>query len=190
MFQTLQANRRRLPEAYGGDVYRLILAALVAASPLLLAAPANACSAGPSFDVRAATQVLVIGQVTGVELVVSATQPPKGSEVWYRKVVTVRVQVVLKGRAPADLRFSDAGIARYSTLPNGQRMIDWGGGGDCSTIESDPTGRYMAVALGGPDGDLTASILLGAVVTDNSADPRITTLVARHGLSLPSTSTR
>ena len=187
------SERRREPYQQPGtkvvNVYRYILAALVVASPLLLAVPASACSAGP-FDVRAATQMLVVGQVTGVELVVSATQPPKGSEVWYRKVVTLRVQMVLKGRAPAVLRFSDAGIARYSTLPNGQRMIDWGGGGDCSTIESDPTGRYMAVALGGPDGDLTASILLGAVVTDNSADPRITALAARHGFALPSTSTR
>lgn len=168
---------------------RWLLAALVAASPLLLAAPASACSAGP-FDVRAATRVLVVGRITGIELVQSETQPPKGSTVWYRKLVTMQVTQVYKGAPTTTLRYWDAGVAQYGTGSDGKQTIFWGGGGDCSTITEDVTGRYMAVALGGDGTQLSASILLGSLVMDGPADPRVADLLTRHGFTLPSTSTR
>lgn len=169
---------------------RWLLALLVTISPLALAAPAAACSAGP-FDVRAATRVLVVGRITGLELVRhDVLQPPKGSEVWYRKLVTMQVTAIYKGAPPATLRYWDAGIARYLTMPNGSQAIDWGGGGDCSTITEDVTGRYMAVALGGDARELGASILLGSLVMTGPIDPRVADLLTRHGFTLPSTSTR
>lgn len=166
-----------------------LLATLVALSPLLLASSGSACSAGP-FDVRAATRVLVVGRVTAIDLVRSETQPPKGSEVWYSKLVTMQVSHVYKGAPPSTLRFWDAGFARYFTAPDGTQTILWGGGGDCGTIAEDVTGRLMAVALGGPSHELVASILLGSLVMDGPTDPRVADLIARHGFVLPATSTR
>ena len=170
-------------------VHRLLLATLVALSPLLLASSASACSAGP-FDVRAATRVLVVGRVTAIDLVRSETQPPKGSTVWYRKLVTMQVTQVYKGAPPALLRYWDAGVAQYHTLPDGTQGISWGGGGDCSTITEDVTGRYMAVALAGAPTELGASILLGSLVMGGPTDPRVADLLTRHGFTLPATSTR
>lgn len=175
--------------AYPFPMRRWLLAALVAASPMLLGAPATACSAGP-FDVRAATRVLVVGRIAGIELVRSDEQPPKGSTVWFRKLVTMQVTQVYKGAPPDTLRFWDAGIAQYFTGPDGKQTVLWGGGGDCGTISEDVTGRYMAVALGGPAHELVASILLGSLVMNGPADPRVADLLTRHGFTLPSTSTR
>ena len=175
--------------AYRGHVHRWLLAALVALSPLLTASPASACSSGP-FDVRAATRVLVVGRVTGIELVKSETQPPKGSDIWYRKLVTMQVSHVYKGAPPNTLRFWDAGFAQYFTGPDGKQTILWGGGGDCGTIAEDVTGRYMAVALGGPAHELVANALFGALVMDSPTDLRVADLLTRHGFTLPATSTR
>lgn len=168
---------------------RWLLALVVVLSPVLLAAPASACSAGP-FDVRAATRVLVVGRVTAIDLIQSDTQPPKGSTVWYRKLVTLEVSNVYKGAPPSTLRFWDAGFAQYFTAPDGNRTILWGGGGDCGTIAEDVTGRYMAVALGGPAHELVANALFGALVMDAPTDPRVADLLTRHGFTLPGTSTR
>lgn len=169
---------------------RLVLAAVIALSPLITAGPADACSAGPGFDARASTRVLVVGRVTAIDLVPSETQPPKGSSAWYRKLVTMQVSQVYKGAPPATLRFWDAGVAQYAPTPDGRQTIVWGGGGDCGTISEDLTGRYIAVALGGPPNELTASILLGSLVMSGPTDPRVADLLSRHGFTLPSTSTR
>ena len=169
-------------------VHRWLLAALVALSPLLIASPVSACSAGP-FDVRAATRVLVVGRIAGIELLRSDEQPAKGSSVWYRKLVTMQVTQVYKGAPPATLRYWDAGIAHYGIGADGKQTIFWGGGGDCSTITEDVTGRYMAVALGGIPTELGASILLGSLVMNGPTDARVADLLTRHGFTLPVTST-
>jgi len=177
--------------AYRGTVARWLVALLVTISPLALAAPAAACSAGP-FDVRAATRVLVVGRISGIELVrQDVLEPPKGvPSVSYRKLVTMQVTHVYKGAPPSTLRYWDAGVARYLTRPDGSQAISWGGGGDCSTITEDVTGRYMAVALGGDAHELAANILLGSLVMTGPTDPRVADLLTRHGFTLPSTSTR
>ena len=175
--------------AYRGHVHRWLLAVLVALSPVLIASPASACSSFV-FDARAATRVLVVGRVTEIELVQSEPQPPKGSEVWYRKLVTMQVSQIYKGAPPTKLRFWDAGFAQYFSGPDGKQTILWGGGGDCGTIAEDVTGRYMAVALGGPAHELVANALFGALVMDGPTDPRVADLLTRHGFTLPGTSTR
>lgn len=176
--------------AYRDLMYRWLLVTVVALSPMLLATPASACSAGPAFDARAETRVLVIGRITRIELVQSEMQPPKGSTVWYRKLVTIQVTQVYKGAPPDTLRFWDTGPAQYFTGPDGQQTILWGGGGDCSAITDDVTGRYMAVALGGPAHELWANALFGSLVMTGPADPRVADLLTRHGFTLPATSTR
>lgn len=172
-------------------MHRLLLATLIACSPLLISTAAAACSAGP-FDLRAATRVVVLGRVIEIALVRHDLQPPAGksSEVWYRKLVTMEVTRTYRGAPPATLRFWDAGIARYEAAPGGQ-VVSWGGGGDCSAITEDIRGRFLAVALGaGENGELSSSILLGSVVVDGPDDPRLSPLLDRHGLRLPGTSTR
>lgn len=166
----------------------LVVMVLVALFSTNLGTTVRACS-GP-IDHRGTTRVLVVGRITGIELVPAEMQPPKGSSVWYRKLVTMEVTRVYKGTPPAVLRYWDAGVARYLIRPDGTTTIDWGGGGDCSTITEDVTGRYMAVALGGGSSELEANILFGSLLMDGPTDPGVADLLSRHGLTLPSTSTR
>lgn len=170
-------------------VHRFLIVLLVALSSGLLSQPAGACS-GPIDDTNAA-RVLVVGRIERIDLVRSELQPPsKDSSIWYRKLVTMQVTQVYKGAPPSTLRYWDAGIAQYLTAPDGTRRISWGGGGDCSTIEDDVTGRYMAVALGGDPHALSANILFGSLLMDGPIDLRVAGLLTRYGFTLPATSTR
>lgn len=171
-----------------------VTAVLVVASLLASSTPAVACSVGPDFDRRAATAVFAIGRIVSVDLVAHPEQPSKSTAntTWYRKLVTLRADLVLKGPVATTIRFFDAGVAQRGTVSNtGQPYFSWGGGGDCGTITEDPTGKYAAFALArAEDGTLSANILFGAAFGRDASDPAIQELVRSHGLSLPSTSTR
>lgn len=173
---------------------RLASACVIAIASLIATAqPALGCSVGPEFDRRAATAVFAIGRIVSVELLPHTEQPPKSAAsavTWYRKLVTLRADLVLKGPAVTTVNFYDAGIAQKGMVGT-QPYFSWGGGGDCSTITDDPIGKYGAFALSrGPDGSLYANILFGAAFGRDAADPAIRALLASHGLSLPNTSTR
>lgn len=169
---------------------RLGLVAVFVASLLSLSSePAAACSIGPDWDRRAATEMFVLGRIVSVELRPSQLFPPsKSATTAYQKVVTMKVDLVLKGPAVETVTFVDAGYASKEVTASGAETIFWGGGGDCSAIEEDPRGRYGAFALG-RQGELRSSILHGSAFGTGASDPAIARLIALHGLSLPSTST-
>jgi hypothetical protein len=151
---------------------------------------AAACSVG-EWDRRAETAVFVLGRVTSVELRPHVSPPPKSSSQLFQKIVTMEVDLVLKGRAASTVTFIDSGYAYKETLAGGgERIYSWGGGGDCGAIEEDPRGKYAAFALGrAEDGTLWSSVLHGSAFGTDARDPAITRLIESHGLSLPATST-
>lgn len=162
----------------------------LAVGTVLSTQPAAACSAG-EWDRRAATEMFVLGQVVSVEFRPSTFPPSKSSARYFQKVITMKVDLVLKGRPVSTVTFVDAGVATEDTVINtGQRVFSWGGGGDCSAVEEDPRGKYGAFALGrSENGGLYSSVLLGSALGTDARDPAIARLIADHGLSLPSTST-
>lgn len=171
---------------------RVALVVAVATSLVLAAElPAAACSSGwTQQERRDLTVVFAVGRIMAVDLEPQADQPSKASGTWYRKVITLRADLVLKGSVGSTIRFVDSGIAQKDVI-GGRPFFSWGGGGDCSTITEDPVGRYGAFALGrAPDGTLAANILFGAAFGTDASDPAIQALVASHGLALPSTATR
>lgn len=164
--------------------------ALVVGALLANAAPAAACSVGPDWDRRAATEMFVLGRILSVEFRPHVSPPPKASSQLFQKVLTMQVDLVLKGPGVRTITFVDSGYAHVETLSGGgQHVVTWGGGGDCGAIEDDPRGRYGAFALGRWNGELYSSILLGAAFGSDAHDPAIARVLALHGLSLPATTT-
>lgn len=161
-----------------------VLALSIIAVTLALAAPAAACSAGPDFDPRAATDLVIAGRVTGIEIAPTANQAG-----FHRIAVTVAVDAVLRGHAPGSvLTFVDDASVYVDPLQGTIRFA--GASGACGVLDEDPTGRYAVIALKrAPDGELLANRLYGAAFGDGPTDPGLRWVLDRHLVSLPNTST-
>jgi hypothetical protein len=175
-------TRRRHARSTIDDVLRIALAlclvlALLLANPL----PAAACSAGPDFDPRDYTQLLVLGRARSIEL---GPRMAFGIEA----TVTLDVVYVFRGAAPSPLRFVDSRSAVTVLDPRtGREHIEFAGGaGGCGTIDDDPVGRYVLIALArGEDSRWHANRLYGAIYTDQPDYAMYRWLLQRHGVAVP-----
>jgi hypothetical protein len=161
---------------------RLTVATAVAV--VLLAAipqPAAACSAGPSFEPREYTQLLVLGRVTSVTLGGAA---PFG---FREAVVSLDVVHVYRGVATTPLRFVDTASASIRRDARGQEVAEYAGGsGACGTIDEDPVGTYVLIALArGDDARWHANRLYGALYGETLNLPAFRWLLQRHGVVVP-----
>ena len=148
---------------------------------LARADPATACSAGP-FDPRDDTQLLVLGQVRSVAL---ATGMPGG---FVEASVTLDVTRVFRGTASSSLLFVDGGSARLEPDPlTGKQSVRFAGGsGACGTIDHDPVGMFVLIALArGDDSRWHANRLYGAIYTDQPDYSVYRWMLERHGVAVP-----
>ena len=150
---------------------------LVLARPL----PAAACSSGP-FDPRDYTQLLVLGRVHSIEL---GAHTIGG---FVEATVTLDIVRMFRGTASSPLRFVDSSSVSLLRDPyTGQDKIEFAGGsGACGTIDDDPVGRYVLIALAkGADSRWHANRLSGAIYTDQPDYAMYRWLLQRHGVPVP-----
>src|SRR3990170_3851922 len=104
--------------------------------------PAAACSAGP-FEVRDYTQLLVLGRARSIELGARTLAS------FVEATVTLDVMRVYYGAASSPLRFVDrTSVAAERDPRTGKVVIQFAGGsGACGTIDEDPVGKYVLIAL-------------------------------------------
>ena len=150
------------------------------------ATPAAACSAGPDFDPRAATDLVVAGRVTALEISPSANQFG-----FHRATVTISVMAVLRGVLTTDvLRFVDDASVVLEPGPQGEQIRFFGASGGCGVLDADPVGRYVVIALKrSADGELQANRLYGAAFGTGPADPALQWVLERQRVVLPNTGT-
>ena len=174
-------TRGRNPRSTIDGVLRITLAfslvlVLLLAHPL----PAAACSVGPDFDPREYTELLVLGRARSIEL---------GPRVAFGIEATVTMDVVrvFRGAAPSLLRFVDSRSAVAVLDPRtGREHIDFAGGGGCGTIDEDPVGKYVLIALArGEDARWHANRIYGAIYTDQPDYAMYRWLLQRHGVAVP-----
>lgn len=153
----------------------VLVAALVAGSLLGWSEPAAACSAGP-FEPRELTQLLVLGRVRSLEI------GPRGVTGFYQATVTLDVLRVHRGTAGPSLTYVDV-----SSVDMHAGVVSFGGGsGACGTLDRDPVGQYVLIALGGSeDGRWYANRLFGAIYTDEPDHAAYRWLLERHGVAVP-----
>ena len=154
----------------------LVLALLVA-RPL----PAAACSSGP-FDQRDYTELLVLGRARSIEL------GARTNIGFVEATVTLDIVRMFRGTASSPLRFVDSSSVSLLRDPyTGQDKIEFAGGsGACGTIDDDPVGRYVLIALSkGEDSRWHANRLYGAIYTDQPEYAMYRWLLDRHGVAVP-----
>jgi len=152
--------------------------ALLVTHPL----PAAACSAGPDFDPRDHAQLLVLGRARSIEL-----GPPTSFGI-VPATVTLDVVHVFRGATASPLRFVDRGSVFVMRDPfTGKEQTQFaGGGGACGTIDEDPVGKYVLIALArGEDSWWYANRLFGAIYTDQPEYAMYRWLLERHGVAVP-----
>lgn len=155
-----------------------IALALLVAHPL----PAAACSVGSDFDPRDYTQLLVLGRARSIELGARANSG------MVEATVTLDVLHVFRGTASSPLRFVDSGSVFVERDPRtGRDLIQFAGGaGTCGTIDDDPVGKFVLIALaGGEDSRWYANSLYGAIYTDQPDYAMYRWLMERHGVAVP-----
>ena len=142
--------------------------------------PAAACSA-PPFDPREYAQLLVLGRVTAVTI--------GGSTVgdFRQAVVSLDVVHVYRGTASAPLRFVDDASISVSRDARGNQVVQYAGGsGACGTIDADPIGKSVLIALArDDDGRWHANRLYGALYGDALDLPAYRWLLQRFGVPVP-----
>lgn len=155
---------------------------LVGALCLSHASPAAACSGGPDPDVRSLTHVMVFGRARAVEL-----GGPTIAD-FVEATVTLDVIQVLRGTAPSSLRYVDPTSAALVRDPRTgrQELTFAGGSGACGTLDDDPVGMYVLIALArGEDGRFHANRLFGAIYAARPDPGMYRWLLARHGVADP-----
>ena len=143
--------------------------------------PAVACSAGPSFDSVEYTQLLVLARVSALTI----GAPIVGD---YRQaIVSLDVVHVYRGVVTSPLRFVDSASILVSRDARGQDVVQYAGGsGACGTIDADPVGKYVLIALArGGDGLWNANRLYGALYGNALDLPAFRWLLVRHGVPVP-----
>lgn len=149
--------------------------ALLVSDPL----PAAACSAGP-FEVRDHTQLLVLGRARSIEL------GPLRATGYVEAIVTLDVIRVYRGTAVWPLGFVDGGSVSREKDPRTGKQIFAGGAGGCGTIDDDPVGKYVLIALArGEDSRWHANRLFGAIYTAQPEYTMYRWLLERHGVAVP-----
>jgi hypothetical protein len=155
-----------------------IALALLVTHPL----PAAACSAGP-FEVRDYTQLLVLGRARSIEL-----GPPRTGFGMVEATVTLDVVHTFRGTTASPLRFVDSGSVYVARDPQtGRDQIQFAGSaGACGTIDDDPVGKYVLIALArGEDSRWHASQLFGAIYTAQPDYATYRWLLERHAVAVP-----
>ena len=153
----------------------LFAIALLVAHPL----PAAACSAGP-FDPRDHTQLLVLGRARSIDIGAPTIAG------FREATVTLDVIHTYRGAAPALLRFNDLTSVSVERDPRtGQQVTQFAGGsGACGTLDADPVGKYVLIALArGDGGRWHANRLFGAIFTDRPGPAVFQWVLDRHGVS-------
>lgn len=151
--------------------------ALLVTHPLTAAA----CSVGPDFDPRDYTQLLVLGRARSVEL---------GLRTAFGIEATVALDVihVFRGATSSPLRFVDSRSAYAMRDPRtGTEHIEFAGdSGGCGTIDDDPVGKYVLIALArGQDSRWHANRIYGAIYTEQPEYAMYRWLLERHGVAVP-----
>jgi hypothetical protein len=142
--------------------------------------PAAACSA-PPLDPRDYTQLLVLGRARSIEL---GTRTAIG---YLEATVTLDVMRVFRGATPSPLRFVD----RHSAFIQldavaGKQELRFVSGGGCGTLDNDPVGTYVLIALArGEDARWHAASFYGAIYTDQPEYAMYRRLLEQHGVAVP-----
>jgi hypothetical protein len=175
-------------------VTRTVLVLVLASVQVLMAAqPAAACSAGP-FEPADLTQLMVFGRVRAVEIgartLITPVKPgsPPSSDGFREAIVTLDVMHTYRGDRAEQVTFIDHTSAYVFTDPRtGRDVLEYAGGsGACGTIDDDPVGMFVLIALSrGDDGGWHANRLYGAVYTDVVDHSAYRWLLERHGVPVP-----
>jgi hypothetical protein len=136
---------------------RLMLTVLVVAAVLvpLLPRSALACSAGPDYNPVAESEVIVVGRLLGWSEGDVASPPPPDGSLLVPIRVTMVVERVLTGRAPASITIVDrASLHRIPAMAGRAEQTTWvGAAGACGSFDEDPTAKYAVMGLWrNPDG--------------------------------------
>jgi hypothetical protein len=161
---------------------RLVVICVAVVLLLGIASPAAACSGGPDLDARGLTHVMVFGRARAIEL--------GGPTIagFVEATVTLDVIHVLRGAAASPLRYVDPTSAALVHDPRTgrQELTFAGGSGACGTLDDDPVGEYVLIALArGQDGRLHANRLFGAIYASHPEPAAYRWLLARHGVADP-----
>jgi len=150
--------------------------ALLGTHPL----PAAACSA-PPLDPRDHTQLLVLGRARSIDL---GARTAVG---YLEATVTLDVMRVFRGATPSPLRFVDRHSAFIELNPvTGKQELQFISGGACGTLDNDPIGKYVLIALArGQDARWHAASFYGAIYTDQPEYAMYRGLLERHGVAMP-----
>lgn len=154
---------------------------LVLAIAMLLVHPeeAAACSVGPEYEPRDHTQLVVLGHARALEL---GTRTAGG---YIEATVVLDVIHVYRGTAASSLRFVDrASVAPDIDPRSGQRGFV-GSSGGCGTIDEDPIGQYVLVALArGEDARWHANRIFGAMYSHQPQYAIYQRLLQRHDIAI------
>jgi len=144
--------------------------------------PAAACSVGPDYYPRDYTQLLVLGRARSIE-------PGARTALGYLEAtVTLDVIQVYRGAAASPLRFVDGRSLVAERNPRTGRVEVYfaGSSGGCGTIDEDPVGKYVLIALArGEDARWHANRISGAIYTDEPEYAMYRWLLERHGVAVP-----
>ena len=101
--------------------------------------------------------------------------------------VTLDVLHVFRGTTSSPLRFVDRGSAVIQLNPvTGKQELQFERGGACGTLDGDPVGKYVLIALApGEDARWHAASFYGAIYTDQPDYATYRWLLERHGVALP-----
>jgi hypothetical protein len=163
-------------------VLRSALVVLLALALLLTQAlPAAACSVGPDWHPRDHTQLLVLGRARSIEL------GPSTRFGYVEATVTLEVIEVFRGTASSPLRFVDsASVISAGIEPHTGKQEFVGSGGGCGTIDDDPVGMYVLIALAKrDDARWHANMLYGAIYSAHPLDyAQYRWMLERHGVAV------
>jgi hypothetical protein len=137
---------------------------------------------GPDYYPRDYTQLLVLGRTRSIDL---GARTAVG---YLEATVTLEVIHVYRGATTSPLRFVDSRSVVAEPDPRTGRVeIHFAGAsGGCGTIDEDPVGRYVLIALArGEDSRWHANRIYGAVYTDQLEYTMYRWLVERHGVAVP-----
>ncbi len=165
--------------------------AIALAAAVSTSSPRNAlaCSADPSFDPVAESDVILGGQITAWTPLVPAID--RGMFVPVR--LDMRIDHVWKGTLDAAPRVVDEtsltllpAIDDNGVVASGYRVIWAGASGACGALDEDPTGAYAVLGLSQqPDGSLRTNRLTTFYLNPAPYDPG--TIARLEVLGLPAT---
>jgi hypothetical protein len=150
---------------------------------------AFACSADPSFDPVAESDVILGGQITAW----TPLTPTAERGMFVPVLLEMRIDHVWKGTVDASTRVVDEtsltllpAIDDNGVVASGYRIIWAGASGACGALDKDPTGAYAVFGLAEqPDGSLRTNRLTTFYLDPAPYDPG--TLARLDVLGLPAT---